>query len=90
MFTHQLLILLFIGYIVYTIDIKKNFFPVPVVLVVIGLAMSYFFIHSWGLTGAAWSVFVTELLSLTIMNYFFKNGVILKIQLSSLNYKTYK
>jgi O-antigen/teichoic acid export membrane protein len=61
-----------------------------ILLVVIGLATSYFFIHSWGLTGAAWSVFVTELLSLTIMNYFFKNGVILKIQLSSLNYKTYR
>ena len=41
MFTHQLLILLFIGYIVYTIDIKKNFFPVPVVLVVIGLGLSF-------------------------------------------------
>lgn len=41
MLTHQLLILLFIGYIVYTIDIKKNFFPVPVVLVVIGLGLSF-------------------------------------------------
>lgn len=41
MFTHQLLILLFIGYIVYTIDIKKKFFPVPVVLVVIGLGLSF-------------------------------------------------
>lgn len=39
--THQLLILLFIGYIVYTIDIKKNFFPVPVVLVLIGLGLSF-------------------------------------------------
>jgi len=29
-------------------------------------------------------------LSLTVMNYFFKNGVIQKIQVSSLNYKTYK
>ncbi|WP_033543770.1 cation:proton antiporter [Planococcus sp. CAU13] len=41
MITHQLLILLFIGYIVYTIDIKKNFFPVPVVLVIIGLGLSF-------------------------------------------------
>lgn len=40
MYTHQLLILLFIGYIVYTIDIKKKFFPVPVVLVAIGLGLS--------------------------------------------------
>lgn len=41
MMTHQLLILLVIGYIVYTIDIKKNFFPVPVVLVGIGLGLSF-------------------------------------------------
>src|SRR5690606_26990799 len=41
MITHQLLILLFIGYIVYTIDIKKNFFPVPVVLVISGLGLSF-------------------------------------------------
>lgn len=41
MMTHQLLILLIIGYIVYTIDIKKNFFPVPVVLVAIGLGLSF-------------------------------------------------
>ncbi|HSI65959.1 MAG TPA: sodium:proton antiporter [Planococcus sp. (in: firmicutes)] len=41
MVTHQMLILLFIGYIVYTIDIKKKFFPVPVVLVVIGLGLSF-------------------------------------------------
>ncbi|MGM0897779.1 MAG: cation:proton antiporter [Bacillota bacterium] len=41
MMTHQLLILLIIGYIVYTIDIKKNYFPVPVVLVGIGLGLSF-------------------------------------------------
>ena len=41
MFTHQLLVLLFIGYIIYTVDIKKNFFPVPVVLVAIGLGLSF-------------------------------------------------
>ena len=43
-----------------------------------------------GLKGAAWSVLITEILSLTVMNYFFKNGVIRKIHVSSLNYKTYK
>ncbi|MCX8958778.1 MATE family efflux transporter [Erwinia psidii] len=61
-----------------------------VLLVVISLVTNWYFIHIWGLTGAAWSVLITEFLSLTVMNYFFKNGVILKIQLSSLNYKTYK
>ncbi|MCU5772587.1 polysaccharide biosynthesis protein [Erwiniaceae bacterium BAC15a-03b] len=59
-------------------------------LMVISLPTSYLLIQSFGLMGAAWSVFITELLSLTVMNYFFKNGVIKKIQVSSLNYKTYR
>ncbi|MFS2224156.1 oligosaccharide flippase family protein [Pantoea sp. B65] len=59
-------------------------------LMVISLPTSYLLIHLFGLMGAAWSVFITELLSLTVMNYFFKHGVIKKIQVSSLNYKTYR
>ncbi|UJF26886.1 sodium:proton antiporter [Planococcus sp. 107-1] len=38
---HQILLLLLIGYIIYTIDIKKNYFPVPVVLVLIGIGLSF-------------------------------------------------
>lgn len=41
MVTHQVLILLVIGYIIYTVDLKKKYFPVPVVLVVIGLGLSF-------------------------------------------------
>ncbi|WP_017347303.1 hypothetical protein [Pantoea sp. A4] len=59
-------------------------------LVAISLPLSWWLIHQHGILGAAWSVFLSELLSLTVMNYFFKNGVIQKIQISSLNYKTYK
>ncbi|MGK3143819.1 oligosaccharide flippase family protein [Pantoea sp. C2G6] len=59
-------------------------------LMVISLPLSWWLIQSHGIMGAAWSVFLSELLSLTVMNYFFKNGVIQKIQVSSLNYKTYK
>lgn len=39
--THQILFLLLIGYIVYTVDLKKKYFPVPVVLVLIGLGLSF-------------------------------------------------
>jgi CPA1 family monovalent cation:H+ antiporter len=39
--THQILVLLLIGYIVYTVDLKKKYFPVPVVLVLIGLGLSF-------------------------------------------------
>lgn len=59
-------------------------------LMVISLPLSWWLIRGHGIMGAAWSVFLSELLSLTVMNYFFKNGVIQKIQVSSLNYKTYK
>ncbi|PKC41196.1 hypothetical protein V462_01085 [Pantoea ananatis 15320] len=59
-------------------------------LVIISMPLSWWLIQGYGITGAAWSVFLSELLSLTVMNYFFKHGVIQKIQVSSLNYKTYK
>ncbi|AXF77934.1 polysaccharide biosynthesis protein [Erwinia tracheiphila] len=82
------------GTIAYRYMIKEggfNYLLVKIVfLVTISVMTNWYFIRCWGLTGAAWSVLITELLSLTVMNYFFKNGVILKIQLSSLNYKTYK
>jgi O-antigen/teichoic acid export membrane protein len=59
-------------------------------LMVISLPLSWWLIQGYGIMGAAWSVFISDLLSLTVMNYFFRNGVIYKIQVSSLNYKTYK
>ncbi|AIR84035.1 polysaccharide biosynthesis C-terminal domain-containing protein [Pantoea rwandensis] len=59
-------------------------------LMMISLPLSWWLIQGYGIMGAAWSVFISELLSLTVMNYFFNNGVIQKIQVSSLNYKTYK
>lgn len=82
------------GTVAYRYMVKEggfNYLLVKVfVLVIISVATNWIFIRFWGLTGAAWSVLVTELLSLTVMNYFFKNAVILKLQLSSLNYKTYR
>lgn len=83
-----------VGTIAYRYMVKEggfNYLLIKIVLlVVISLVTNWYFIHNWGLIGAAWSVLITEFLSLTLMNYFFKNGLILKIQLSSLNYKTYK
>lgn len=82
------------GTVAYRYMVKEggfNYLLVKVfVLVIISVAINWLFIRFWGLAGAAWSVLVTELLSLTVMNYFFKNAVILKLQLSSLNYKTYR
>lgn len=59
-------------------------------LMLISVPLAWVLITHFGLVGAAWSVLITEILSLTVMNYFFKHGVIHKIHVSSLNYKTYK
>ena len=45
------------------------------------LPISYGMIYVYGLIGAAYSVFIIELLSLTIFNYFYKDGLIFKIHL---------
>ena len=45
------------------------------------LPISYGMIYVYGLIGAAYSVFIIELLSLTVFNYFYKDGLIFKIHL---------
>ena len=45
------------------------------------LPISYGMIYAYGLIGAAYSVFIIELLSLTVFNYFYKDGLIFKIHL---------
>ncbi|OTG97245.1 oligosaccharide flippase family protein [Acinetobacter sp. ANC 4973] len=45
------------------------------------LPISYGMIYAYGLIGAAYSVFIIELLSLTVFNYFYKGGLIFKIHL---------
>ena len=47
------------------------------------LPISYGMIYIYGLIGAAYSVFIIELLSLTVFNYFYKDGLIFKIHLFS-------
>lgn len=46
---------------------------------IFSLPISYFMIKNFGLIGAAYSVMLIELLSLTLFNYFYKNGLIFKI-----------
>ncbi|MFX6101291.1 oligosaccharide flippase family protein [Acinetobacter baumannii] len=43
------------------------------------LPISYIMVKSYGLQGAAYSVLLIEFLSLTLFNYFYKNGLIFKI-----------
>lgn len=43
------------------------------------LPISYLMIYNFGLIGAAYSVLLIELLSLTLFNYFYKSGLLFKI-----------
>lgn len=55
----------------------------------LSIPLSYFSIQSYGILGAAYSFIVIEIFSLTIANYLFKNGCILKMHLNvfGLNFK---
>lgn len=49
------------------------------VVAISSLPISYIMISLFGLMGAAYSVLLIEFLSLTVFNYFYKNGLIFKI-----------
>ncbi|HID7380111.1 TPA: oligosaccharide flippase family protein, partial [Klebsiella pneumoniae] len=61
-----------------------------VAVAVVTIPIAIFLTKLHGVEGAAFSTVVTEFLSLTIFNYFFKSAVVLKIQISSLKPSTYK
>lgn len=54
------------------------------------LPISYLMIHLYGLVGAAYGVLLIEFLSLTVFNYFYKNGLIFKIHFFPLFEKSLK
>ncbi|MFG0729880.1 flippase [Photobacterium damselae] len=56
---------------------------------IINITLSWFLIPKYGISGAVISLFVTELLSLTVMNYFFKNGYIFTLHKNVINYKRF-
>lgn len=51
-----------------------------VLVTFLSIPLSFSFIYYKGLIGAAWSMLVVEFLSLTLFNYFYKKGLIFKIQ----------
>lgn len=63
--------------------LSKKTFIVLTLSIPISTALVYFY----GVFGAAYSVLIVEFLSLTIMNYFFHNGVVLKLHLGAFNLK---
>lgn len=50
-------------------------------MMIISIPISYFAVFKNGIIGAAISVLIIEILSLTIANYFFKNGYVLKLHI---------
>lgn len=55
-----------------------------VIMTVFNVVMSYYCIAHYGLVGAAYSALITEFVSSTVGNYFYKNGYILRINMKSL------
>ncbi|WP_208559648.1 cation:proton antiporter [Marinilactibacillus kalidii] len=85
----QLVILLFISTIIYTIDVKQYYFPVPVVLVLIGMGLSFLPLFTGFSTSKdiLYEVFIPGLLFVSAYQYSakaFKKNAGLIITLSTL------
>lgn len=52
----------------------------------LSIPISYFLIQKYGVLGAAYCFILVEFFSLTIANYFFKNGCILKMHINVLSF----
>ncbi|EPQ0918253.1 oligosaccharide flippase family protein [Klebsiella oxytoca] len=58
-----------------------------VLILLFSVPVSTLMVYYFGIYGAAYSVLFIETISLTIMNYFFHNGIILKMHLGAFNLK---
>lgn len=56
-------------------------------MVLLSVPISYTMIAIFGLIGAAYSVLAIEILSLTVMNYFFKRGIVAQLHMETINLK---
>lgn len=63
---------------------KKMFF-----VAVVSCILNFLLINALGIYGAAFSTLITEILSLTVFNYFFMGGVVLKLHLNIFNLKNH-
>ncbi len=57
-----------------------------IIVTILSLVLNYFMILFYGVIGAATSTLIIEILSLTLMNYFFRNRLVLKLHLSLLSF----
>lgn len=56
-----------------------------VIVTVISITLNYILIYYWGMLGAAVSTLLVELLSLTLLNYFFLKGIIFKLHVKTIS-----
>lgn len=55
-----------------------------IVVTFISITLNYFLIFYWGMLGAAVATLLVELLSLTLLNYFFLKGIIFKLHMRTI------
>ncbi|MBF7682648.1 polysaccharide biosynthesis protein [Acinetobacter sp. B5B] len=59
------------------------------ILLVINITLTFFLVNNFGLKGAIYSVLLTELITATLLNYFYKSGFIWKTHLKTFSPSTY-
>lgn len=59
------------------------------ILMVFNIFLSFFMIKYFGLSGAVYSLLITEVFSTTLFNYFFRSGELLRVHLSIFSVRTY-
>lgn len=60
------------------------------VLVFFNIILTAFFVHIWGLNGAIFAILITEIMSFTVFNYFYRNGMIFDTQKRIFLLSTYR
>ena len=59
-------------------------------LVAFNLVVTALFVHLWGLKGAITAILITEIMSFTVFNYFYKNGIVFDTQKRIFLLSTYR
>ena len=60
------------------------------ILLFVNILLTAIFVNYWGLKGAVISILITEVLAATLLNYWFKGGIIADSQRKSLFISTYR
>ncbi|EOI8088965.1 polysaccharide biosynthesis C-terminal domain-containing protein [Klebsiella pneumoniae] len=56
-------------------------------VLILSIMLNVIFINLWGIIGAAIATLATEFISLTLLNYLFKDGIVLKLHAYKIFYR---